>query len=296
VRPEKIRVFLQQSSDYDEEDPQKATWRYYNLETEETTEKNPDDSYYIELDKSNNWTKGIKGLPLLSGEEDSASSYYYRITGEQMYVDGQWVDINRSDGNSYQAKYGDPVKPEETAVLNVTNTLEKGSVKILKQDSETSSLLKGASFKLERLVEETDNTDIEKWKVDESWKAKTGDTDGFGELVFKDLPYGSYKITEVKSPTGYVLLRKPIYVTINEEEFDKQAQEHQGDDSFDASLKTILVTVKNDKGLTVPGTGAGGTFMLTMAGLALMLGGAMLLYMRRVRSIRQSSRHSAENK
>lgn len=296
VRPEKIRVFLQQSSDYDEEDPQKATWRYYNLETEETTEKDPDDSYYIELDKSNNWTKGIKGLPLLSGEEDSASSYYYRITGEQMYVDGQWVDIDRSDGNSYQAKYGDPVKPEETAVLNVTNTLEKGSVKILKQDSETSSLLKGASFKLERLVEETDNTDIEKWKVDESWKAKTGDTDGFGELVFKDLPYGSYKITEVKSPTGYVLLRKPIYVTINKEEFDKQAQEHQGDDSFDASLKTILVTVKNDKGLTVPGTGAGGTFMLTMAGLALMLGGAMLLYIRRVRSIRQSSRHSTENK
>lgn len=275
VRPDKIRVFLQRSEDYKDKGDE-ATWLYYHPTDGEFTDVQPGEEGYIELTANGNWKANIDSLPIKNQEE---TYYYYRVIGEQMWTGSQWKEITRDDGNAYESQ-NIPVtlQDRDNLQLAITNTLDTGNIKIIKNDSKNSERLKGAAFKLERLVEES-SSDPEQWNVDDSWPEVTGKTDEDGECVFKNLPYGVYKITETQSPSGYVLLKKPIYVVLTKSELAKT------DDK--GASKTITVTVKNEKQLLIPKAGAGGSLGFTIAGLALILGGGMLLYIRRMHRIRQ---------
>lgn len=100
-----------------------------------------------------------------------------------------------------------------------------GSIKIIKM-GENDEFLSDARFLLERKGED-DTWQAIKW--DESTKAwiplpsdekHTGVTGENGELIFgkngedNTLPFGNYRITEVKSPSGHYLLKDPIEVEL----------------------------------------------------------------------------------
>lgn len=138
-------------------------------------------------------------------------------------------------------------KTPEPAIVIPT----EGSLKIIKQNGETSDKLAGAEFQLRDL---------------DGNVVKSGTTDDNGELKWTKLDYGQYQLVETKAPEGYRILKKPIDVTINKENSD------------------ITLTVDNYKnGWELPVTGGIGTTLFTVIGL-LIMGLAVFLYIRRKRA------------
>ena len=88
--------------------------------------------------------------------------------------------------------------------LTITNTREKGSLNILKYDSETKEPLANVTFSIEAL------TGIDAGK---SWMLQTGET---GIIQVESLNLGEYQIVEVQAKDGYVLNNNPIPFEITE--------------------------------------------------------------------------------
>lgn len=287
IRPDKIRVKLMASFNWTEEKPESASWVCYESLSEENHKC--DDNCYLELAEDTGWEKTVTRLPLRDSE---GKKYYYRIEEEEMLYswenEEQWIKIE-NDPYSYNAEYGKPQLPNigNTAVLSVKNTLPLGNITISKKDEQTGKDLSGAEFKLERLITEENKEDFE-LKIDSRFSPRTGTTSETGMLYFQNLPYGKYKITEIKPPDGYVILKKPIYVTVDEEVFQKQAEEHKDDKMYNVAKKTITVTVKNSKFLELPESGGRGTFMFTLAG-ASIIGAALLLYRKKLKSAKKNN-------
>ena len=92
------------------------------------------------------------------------------------------------------------------SVTGVTITVENepllGSLKVVKQDKDDASLLQGAEFTLTRNYTNK--------------AVSTQTTDANGEIVFADLPYGTYTLKETKAPYGYAIIGSDEQqVTIN---------------------------------------------------------------------------------
>lgn len=292
IRPKRIRVKLVASVDKNAE----GGWKCCKGLTEESHQCS--DACYIELTENMAWRKSVENLKL---EDASGNPYYYKLADEQIYNsngNGAWENVPESGQSAsagslisgYEVTYGEPQQPQgaNTVTISMTNKIDFGNITIEKFAKEdTNKRLEGAEFKLERLIEETDNTDKTTWKVDQTFKEKIATTSATGTIEFQKLPYGTYRITETKAPSGYVPMNKPIEVTINDAEFAKQAEQHQGDLTYDASKKLITVKIFNEKGLHIPTTGGRGIVMFTIVGLALCMA-AVLLYINKVKALRRT--------
>ena len=99
---------------------------------------------------------------------------------------------------------------EQIEVVYVYSQI-KGKVTITKVDKDdTSKLLEGATYKIEKLDEEgnVDNTFVSQEKT-------TGED---GQVEFTDLTVGKYRVTEIKAPQGYELSKSDIEVEITKEQ------------------------------------------------------------------------------
>lgn len=288
IRPRKIRVKLLGSTNKDAPDDQ---WTCYKKLLEGDKHDCSKDDCYIELTKDSAWHASVNHLMLTDEENDP---YYYKLSGEQIYsyADSkwQWVDVAK-DHSGYEVTYGEPQLPngDKTVAIEMTNRLDFGNITIVKQDAkDNNKKLSGAEFKLERLIPGEAGKE-EKWEVDTVFKPRTAVTSATGIIEFKSLPYGTYRITEIKAPSGYVPLNKSVHVTISKEAFEQQAQEHEGDLEYYPEDKTITVTIKNEKGLIIPTTGGRGIFMFTIVGATLCFA-AILLYHYKMQGKRRTRR------
>ena len=169
--------------------------------------------------------------------------YSYRVVevkiGEETVVD------NYAD--NYKVSY---------AGYNITNTYvePKGDITIVKKDAlDLDKRLNGAGFKLDMLDEDNEivpSTEFEPRIVT---------TDSNGMAFFGELAQGKYLITEIKAPEGYSLLKEPIIVEITKGDLHKN------------------ITVLNTLTPKLPNTGAGGTLLYKIMGIALM-GTAIFFY------------------
>ena len=132
--------------------------------------------------------------------------------------------------------------------FEITN-YKYGSIKIIKVDSKDNNIkLGGAEFKLQKIID--NNGEI---NIDENFEpiiltTKT-EEETLGEVDFKNLEYGKYRLTETKAPNGYSLQRKPIDIEITE-----TAPDYIGE-------------VINKEKTVLPNTGGNGSIVLTMLGV-----------------------------
>ncbi|WP_027633997.1 SpaA isopeptide-forming pilin-related protein [Clostridium hydrogeniformans] len=84
--------------------------------------------------------------------------------------------------------------------LKIVEEVRLGDIKLKKVD-ENKNPLKGAEFTL---------------YDSEGKKVKVSTSDDEGNVMFKDVPYGNYKIKETKAPEGYNIYTDDISVNINE--------------------------------------------------------------------------------
>lgn len=228
-RPDAVRVKLQRSSNYDPTDPAKANWQTIDEKgnlvpvTDATGEK-----AYITLEKPN-WNRTLEGLPASDGKN---SPYYYRLQEVQVQEGGNWVDL--ASQKEYEPQYSEPVTLDQAATITVQNALRTVELKIIKKDATNSNLLQGAEFRLERLKQLNGE-----WVVDKNWRPNaagspdadgtdaanvhylTWKTDGKGELSFKKLSPGTYRLTETKAPGGYAASFTPVDVTLGADKLGK---------------------------------------------------------------------------
>lgn len=132
------------------------------------------------------------------------------------------------NGNSYKVTYSEYKNEKQT----ITNTRNSEKIKILKTGTNTGLKLPGAEFTLKdskgNLINLGNNT------------TGTYTSDGNGLVIEGELNTGTYKLEEIKSPDGYVLLPGVITITVSSE----------GDNKVTASGPSGMVSVKkSDEGV-----------------------------------------------
>ena len=118
-------------------------------------------------------------------------------------------------------------------------------------------------------------------------------TDASGKITVKGLEAGTYFLKETKTNKGYVLLKDTITITITDTNNDGNASatiKNGSNAATEVTLKPdgtsqsalVPITVVNNKGFDLPETGAAGTAIFAIAGIALVAGaGALLLFRRK---------------
>jgi len=177
------------------------------------------------------------------------------------------------------------------------NTPGVGSITIEKEN-ESGGKLKGARFLLEK--QEGDNWTPLKWDGSaETWttlpagETYTGETNTEGQLILgksggeSTLPFGTYRITEVKSPEGYSLLKEPIVTELPyektaesdpEDGWDTKYVNEDGDTVYSYINLNYIVT--NIGAFTLPEAGNSGFPWYICAGIAALLAGAASIIIR----------------
>ncbi len=108
-----------------------------------------------------------------------------------------------------------------------------------------------------------------------------------GTVVINGLDQGTYELTELVAPDGYNLLSEPITIEVSyDHTTDKWTFTVSGDDVTDGSSSidengVFILTVNNNSGTELPGTGGMGTTIFYVIGIILVLGAVVILVTRR---------------
>lgn len=157
--------------------------------------------------------------------------------------------------NSPLEEYYTDIDEKEKNVITIVN-YKYGSITATKIDDkkidEEGNTLKlgGAEYTIEKLIIDENGEKI----VDNSFTSESKETtNDLGTASFNHLKYGTYRLTEIKAPDGYKLLRDAIEVEITEE-------------NPDVSIEII----GREKSI-LPETGGDGTILLMIAGSLLII-------------------------
>lgn len=179
----------------------------------------------------------------------------------------------------------------------LTNTLQnpKFVLDIIKKDAEKGEndkevFLKDVEFKLEKLVDTTNEGEPQ--KVDTAYKfdntTNTGSitaiTDDNGKITnkFTNLKPGTYRLTETKAHPGYNLLAQPIKIKFTQEGkcyIDEQLIPDK-ELTKSGNTCTMTLTVLNRKTPELPHTGADAPSLWLLIGMPLAVAGLLIFTFR----------------
>ena len=160
-----------------------------------------------------------------------------------------------------------------------TNKTLAQHVKIKKTSQDGTTLLPGAVFSLY-----TESG----YSANPKSAFKTNLTsDGNGAIDLGELAHGKYYLEEMSAPEGYILLAKPVEITVaasgvTYKQDDYSQSMSGGGVAFDEVTKVYTLTVTNNAGYELPSTGGPGAEVFTVLGSILVLGAGALLWRRRL--------------
>lgn len=139
--------------------------------------------------------------------------------------------------------------------------------------------------------EVTDSNQKTFYVTDNNANSNTVKTNAEGKVYIRGLEAGTYFLTETKTNAGYVLLKNPVKIVIEQTDSTTGAASATVDgknttmkeDSLNQGSTTaeVPLTVVNHKGFDLPATGGAGTALFTIAGIVIVAVAAALLFMRK---------------
>lgn len=184
-----------------------------------------------------------------------------------------------------------------SGTIVLTNTLQnpKFVLDIIKKDAEKDEnnkevFLKDVEFKLEKLVDTTNEGEPQ--KVDTTYKfdnentgSITATTKGDGKItgVFTNLEPGTYRLTETKAHPGYNLLAQPIVIKFTQDgtcSIDGQVIPLGDKFTKSDNTYTMTLTVLNRKTPELPHTGADAPSLWLLIGMPLAVAGLLIFTFR----------------
>lgn len=173
--------------------------------------------------------------------------------------------------------------------------------------SKTGTLLPNAEFTLSRDDSNLNFVKLDEGKYRHVYDSKENHTQTLvanndGNLQILGLDTGTYTLSETKAPNGYPVPNQNIIININTgsntngsitdstvtipETLSYNYYDTNNDGTKDAKFMVkdhiLSIAVKNDKdNFNLPRTGGAGTFMFTIAGIALMAGAVLIFYYNR---------------
>lgn len=142
---------------------------------------------------------------------------------------------------------------------------------IVKADSKTKAKLTGATFKLTKLV----GTVYEAVSVEGTASDGTFTVTDANGYQLKGLLDGTYKLTEIKAPAGYIISKDPIEFKLKVN-LDGTVSITGLNENLASATSDGTITVLNEAGVALPNTGGSGTLHYTLSGLLLIA--AALMY------------------
>ena len=218
------------------------------------------------LNEGNGWSATWTDLPLYAnGEPIVWSVKEVKIGNESClsnYTFVNWlVDYSPA---TYTYEEG---KLTNTA-FTITNDTYRTMLRLIKTNLGGGIRLEGAVFMLEHLID---------GEVDSDFVVRTATTNADGMIVFDNLKYGDYRLTEVQPPGGYEAMTTPIYLTILSNG-TVAVQEHA---YAMAGNTAYTIQVLNEQLRPLPSTGGIGTGGFVVGGLLLMAAATTTLFRKR---------------
>ena len=223
---------------------------------------------------SKTWTKKFERLD--KTDVSSGKTYVYRVVERASDSDEYKAEGTVTIGAYTYTASQNPLADGKITLIN-KRTDPKFALKLTKKgiDSETTPLLDGVEFKLEKLND--DNTTFVTIGTGVTGSASAGT----GQLTFADLSPGEYRLTETKTAAGYTLLAEPIEFTLTADGQCLRDGAAFGAKTTDADgVCNIALTIYNRKGFTLPHTGADAPSLWLLIGLPALVAVLLVLVFR----------------
>ena len=225
---------------------------------------------------SKTWTHTFERLDKTDVNGTGNPEYVYRVA-ECATQDGTFTAEGTVTIGAYT--YTASQKTDTAGKITLTNqrTNPKFALNLTKKgiDGETTPLLGGVEFKLEKLND--DNTA----EPPKTCVTSSEDADK-GKCSFTSLSPGNYRLTETKTAEGYTLLAEPIEFTLTADGQCKLNGTNYDEVTQDPASRVynIALTIYNRKGFTLPHTGADAPSLWLLIGLPALVAVLLVLVFR----------------
>lgn len=202
-----------------------------------------------------------------------------------------WLGTDDPEGTTPKEDWPDPTDPSKPTKVEAEETIYTYAI-ALKKVNDSGSALTGAEFKVPFKVTKTADGQYTYAgaAANESEYATVG-TDNNGVVVIKGVDAGTYSVTETKAPDGYNRLTDAFNVVAEKSTETKTSITKYIDekgDITDTETTTSVTYVNNDlsasvafvvnkAGSILPSTGGIGTYIVVIAGLAIVAAGVILM-------------------
>ena len=168
-----------------------------------------------------------------------------------------------------------------TSANTITNKQKTTQITIKKEDS-AGAFLPGATFQLFRVQTNAEGT------VQESSVGKAFTISEESGVTIDGLYSGTYKLTEISAPAGYVITVDSItfYVDATGDgpmiTFDVERPVNVKEDPTQTDAEGDTITIVNTPGAVLPNTGGPGTKLFTILGAFLIAGAGFLMWRKHI--------------
>jgi uncharacterized surface anchored protein len=173
-------------------------------------------------------TDGNKVIITFPGNVTTAVDIYYRVKVTNTNASGSTTWTNNATMASSEGTNNISASTSWGGSGTGNGDQQVGSVSLQKTDATTDKALSGAEY---QLADGTGYVIISNAETDEN-----------GQINIHNLPYGSYTLTEVKAPDGYLINQNPIEFTIPDKDGNVDLKVSQSDKAIPGS---VILTKSN---------------------------------------------------